>query len=160
MPQITVPSLPEALSYSVFAALVIEALLAIVLAWRGQWLGVLLVLALFASLYWFACRQLVAVVGARLAVAASGTFAFVGGLSELLSTHPYSGLMFIAAAIALGVAFTLLQQGGVPAELRLGRVTAIGLPRRSGYLRMLIELRDAGFLTEDEFVAKRAMLTP
>lgn len=160
MPQITLPNLPEALSYSVFAALVIELLLAILLVWRGEWLGVLLVLAVFAALYWFACRQLVAVVSARQATAATGVVAFAGGLTELLSAHPYSGLLFMAATIALGVTFTLLQQGGVPAELRLGWLTAIGLPKRSGYLRMLAELRDAGLLTEDEFAAKCAMLTP
>ena len=78
MPRITVPNLPEALSYSVLAALVVEALLAIVLAMRGEWLGVLLVLALFAVLYWFVLRQLVAVVkGGVFAVSTSGIVAFV-----------------------------------------------------------------------------------
>jgi putative oligomerization/nucleic acid binding protein len=158
MPRITVPDLPEALSYSLLAALVVEALLAILLAVRGEWLGVLLVLALFAILYWFACRQLVTVVSARFAVAASGLAAFVAALIDLTSAHPYSGLLFMLAAIVLGVAFMLLQQGGVPAELSIGGVTAIGAPRRVAYLRMLIELRDAGLLTEDEFAAKRAAL--
>lgn len=158
MPHITVPNLPEALSYSVLAALVAELLLAFVLAGRGEWLGVLLVLALLAALYWFACRQQVAVVSARAAVAVSGVAAFVAALADLLSAHPYSGLLFMLAAIALGVSFTLLQQGGVPAELHFGTITAIGAPGRGGYLRMLVELRDAGLLTEDEFIAKRALL--
>ncbi len=158
MPRITVPNLPEALSYSVLAALAVEALLAIVLAVRGEWLGVLLVLALFAILYWFACRQLVAVVSARFAIAASGSAAFAAALIDLVSAHPYSGLLFMLAAILLAVAFMLLQQGGVPVELRIGMVTAIGVPRRGAYLRMLMELRDAGLLTEDEFIAKRALL--
>jgi hypothetical protein len=158
MPRITVPNLPEALSYSVLTALAVEALLAIVLAARGEWLGVLLVLALFAALYWFVCRQLVAVVSARSAIAASAIVAFVAALIDLTSAHPYSGLLFMLAAIVLGVAFALLQQGGVPVELRVGMVTAIGVPRRGAYLRMLMELRDAGLLTEDEFIAKRALL--
>ncbi|MFZ2007507.1 MAG: SHOCT domain-containing protein [Stellaceae bacterium] len=158
MPRITVPNLPEALSYSVLAALAVEALLAIVLAARGEWLGVLLVLALLAILYWFVCRQLVAVVSARFAIAASGIVTFVAALMDLVSAHPYSGLLFMLAAIVLGVAFVLLQQGGVPVELRVGRVTAIGVPGRAAYLRMLIELRDAGLLTEDEFIAKRTLL--
>lgn len=158
MPRITVPNLPEALSYSVLVALVVEALLAIVLAVRGEWLGVLLVLALFAALYWFVCRQLVAVVSARFAIAATCVVAFVAALIDLTSAHPYSGLLFMLTAIVLGVAFVLLQQGGVPVELRVGMVTAIGVPRRGAYLRMLVELRDAGLLTEDEFVAKRALL--
>jgi hypothetical protein len=158
MPRITVPNLPEALSYSVLAALVVEALLAIVLAMRGEWLGVLLVLALFAVLYWFVLRQLVAVVSARFAVSTSGIAAFVAALIELVSAHPYSGLLFMLAAIVLGFAFTLLQQGGVPAELSIGGVTAIGAPSRAAYLRMLVELRAAGLLTEDEFAAKCAAL--
>ena len=158
MPHITVPNLPEALSYSVLAALVIEALLAIVLGARGEWLGVLLVLALFAILYWFACRQLVAVVSARFAVAGGSVIAFIAALMDLVSAHPYSGLLFMLTAIVLGLVFAMLQQGGVPAELRIGGVAAIGPPGRGAYLRMLVELRDAGLLTEDEFAAKRAAL--
>jgi hypothetical protein len=158
MPRITVPSVPEALSYSVFAALVVEALLAVLLAARGEWLGVLLALSLFAVIYWFVCRQMVAVVSARFAVAATGVAAFVAALMDLVSGHPYSGLLFMLAAIVLGVAFTLLQQGGMPAELSIGGVTAIGAPRRVAYLHMLVELRDVGLLTEDEFAAKRASL--
>jgi hypothetical protein len=160
MPHFTVPNLPEALSFSVLGALVIELLLAIVLAARGEWLGVLLVLALLAILYWFVCRQLVAVVSARFAVAASAVAAFIAALLDLVSGHPASGLLFMLAAIVLGVVFVMLQQGGVPAELRFGMVTAIGAPGRGGYLRMLMELRDAGLLTEDEFAAKRALLAP
>lgn len=158
MPRITVPNLPEALSYSLFAALVVEAVLAILLAVRGEWLGVLLVLALFAVLYWFVCRQLVAVVSARFAVAASGVAAFVAALVELIAAHPGGGLLFMVAAILLGVAFVLLQQGGTPAELSIAGLSVIGAPGRAAYLRMLVELRDAGLLTEDEFVAKRAAL--
>jgi len=158
MSQITVPSLPEALSYSVVTSLVIELLLAILLLTRGDWLGMLLVLALAAVLYWFFCRHLVAVVSARFAVAACAVISFIAALLDLVSAHPYTGLLFMLTAIVLGFAFVLQQQGGVPAELRIGAIVGIGTPRRAGYLRMLVELRDAGLLTEDEFVAKRAQL--
>ncbi|HXC27846.1 MAG TPA: SHOCT domain-containing protein [Stellaceae bacterium] len=158
MPRITFPNLPEALSYSVLAALVADVLLAILLAARGDWLGMLLALALFAILYWFVCRQLIAVVSAWLAVAACGVAAFVAALLELTSGHPYSGLLFMLTAIVLGVAFVALQQGGIPAEVRIGGIAAIGASGRGAYLHMLVELRDAGLLTEDEFAAKRALL--
>lgn len=158
MPQITVPNLPEALSYSVLAALVVDLLLAILLAARGDWLGMLLAVALFAILYWFVCRQLIALVSAQFAVVASGVAAFIAALLELTSGYPYSGLLFMLTAIVLGVAFVALQQGGIPAEVRILGVVAVGAPGRTAYLHMLIELRDAGLLTEDEFAAKRALL--
>jgi len=154
----TIPNLTETLTYSVLGSIVIELLLAILLAVRGDWLGVVLVLALAAILYWFVCRQLVAVVSARFAVGASGIVAFVAALIDLVSAHPYGGLLFMLIAILLGFVFVLLQQGGVPAELRIGGVAAIGAPSRRAQLRMLEELRDAGLLTEDEFAAKRALL--
>jgi len=83
---------------------------------------------------------------------------FVAGLIDLVDGRPYHGLLFILGAIVLGFVFVLLQQGGVPAELRVGGVAAIGAPNRAAHLRMLEELRDAGLLTEDELVAKRALL--
>jgi hypothetical protein len=159
MVHITVPKLPEMLTYSVIGSIAIEILLAILLAARGDWLGVVLVLALAAILYWFVCRQLVAVVSARLAIGASTIVLFVAGLIDLVDGHPYCGLLFILVAILCVFAFALLQQGGAPAELRVGGVTAIGVPSRAAQLRMLEELRDAGLLTEDEFNAKRALLT-
>jgi hypothetical protein len=123
MLHITIPKLPDTLSYSVLAALAVEALLVILLAVRG-------VVLLFAA-----------------------------ALIDLLATHPYGGLLFMLAAILLGFVFVLLQQGGVPAELRIGGVTAIGAPSRRALLRMLEELRDSGLLTKDEFIAKRALFT-
>jgi hypothetical protein len=148
----------ETLTYSVIVAIAIEWLLAILLAIRGDWLGVMLVLALAAILYWFVCRQLVAVISARFAVGTSMVVLFASALTDLLSAHPYGGLLFMLAAIVLGLAFVLLQQGEVPAELRIGVIAAIGTPSRAALLRMLEELRDAGLLTEDEFIAKRTLL--
>ena len=158
MLNITVPNLPETLSYSMVGAIAVEALLAVILAARGDWLGAVLVLVVAAILYWFACRQLVAVVGAGLAVGVAGIVMFVAALTDLVGGHSLSGLLFMLSAIVLGLVFVLLQQGGVPAELRIGGVAAIGPSGRRAHLRMLEELRDAGLLTEDEFAAKRALL--
>lgn len=158
MPHLTLPNTPETLTYAVVASFAIEIVIAIVLAARGDWLGVLLVLAIAGIGYWFLCRQLVAVVTAGDAVAASGTMLFLGALADIVTGHPYSGLLFLLAAIVAGCVFVLLRQGAVPAELRLGGVIAIGAPSRAAQLRMLEELRDAGLLTEGEFIAKRALL--
>ena len=158
MLHVTVPNLPETLTYSALGSIAIETLLAILLALRGDWLGVVLVLTLAAILYWFVCRQLVAVVSARFAAGASAVLMLIAALTDLVSSHPYYGLLFILGVLALGFVFVLLQQGGVPAELRVGGVTAIGAPSRAAHLRMLEELRDAGLLTEDEFATKRALL--
>ena len=158
MLHVTVPKLPEALTYSALGSIAIETLLAILLALRGDWLGVVLVLTLAAILYWFICRQLVAVVSARFVAGAGALLMLVAALIELASSRPYFGMLFILGTLALGFVFVLLQQGGVPTELRVGGIAAVGAPSRVGHLRMLEELRDAGLLTEDEFTAKRALL--
>ena len=153
MLHVTVPNMPETLTYSVLAALGVDLLLAILLAVRGDWLGVLMVLAVAAAGYWFICRQLVAVVSADFAAASSGILLFLCALADFAAGHPYDGLLFTLAALALAFVFVLLRQGAVPAELRVG-----GAPDRAAHRRMLRELRDAGLLTEDEFAAKQALL--
>ena len=158
MLHVTVPNLPETLTYSVVAAIGFDVLIAIVLAVRGDPLGVLLMLALAAILYWFVCKQLVAVVTASSAAGASASLLFVCALVDFITGSPYYGLLFLLAAGAAGFLFVLLRQGGVPATLTIGGVVAVGAPGRTGYLRMLEELRDAGLLTADEFAAKRALL--
>jgi hypothetical protein len=158
MPRITLPTLPQTLSYAVLGAIAIGALLAILLAVRGDWLGMILALLLAGFVYWFICRQRVTVVAARGAALASTIVAFVAALLDLVAGRPVPGLLFMLGAIVLGLAFVLLQQGGVPAELRFGGIAALGAPSRAALLRMLEELRDAGVLTEDEFLAKRALL--
>jgi hypothetical protein len=158
MLHITVPNLPETLTYSVLAAIGIEILIAILLAVHGDGLGVVLVLAVAGVLYWFICRQLVAVVSASCAAAASGALLALCALIDFVTGLPYYGLLFLIAAIAAGFVFVLLRQGGVPAQFTVGGVVAIGAPNRTAHLRMLEELRDAGVLTEDEFAAKRALL--
>jgi hypothetical protein len=158
MLHVTVPNLPETLTYSVLAAIGIEILIAILLAIHGDSSGVVLVLAVAAFLYWFICRQLVAVVGAGSAAAAGAALLFLCALVDFITGLPYYGLLFLLAAIAAGFVFVLLRQGGVPAELTIGGVVVIGTPNRTAHLQMLEELRDAGLLTEDEFAAKRARL--
>jgi hypothetical protein len=160
MLHVTVPNLPETLTYSVVAAVGIEILIAILLAIHGDPLGVVLVLAVAAILYWFICRQLVAVVSAGAAAAASAALLLLCALIDFVIGLPYYGLLFLLAAITAGFVFVLLRQGGVPAELSIGGVVAIGAPNRAAHLRMLEELRDAGLLTADEFAAKRALLAP
>ncbi len=158
MLHVTIPNLPETLSYSVLVAVAIEVLIAILLVIHGDRLGVVLVLAVAAILYWFICRQRVAVVSAGAAAAASAALLLLCAIVDFATGLPYYGLAFLLAAVAAGFVFVLLGQGGVPAELQIGGVTAIGAPNHSAHLRMLEELRDAGLLTQDEFAAKRALL--
>ena len=158
MLHVTVPNLPETLTYSVLVAIAIDVLIAILLAVRGDPLGVLLMLAVAAIFYWFVCRQLVAVVTAGSAAVASAALLLVCALYDLVTGSPYYGLLFLLAALSAGFVFVLLRQGGVPAALTIGGVVAVGAPNQTAHLRMLEELRDAGLLTADEFAAKRALL--
>ena len=158
MLHVTVPNLPETLTYSVLVAIALDVLIAILLTVRGDPLGVLLVLAVAAILYWFVCRQLVAVVTAASAAVASGVMLFLCALYDLITGSPYYGLLFLLAALSAGFVFVLLRQGGVPAALTIGGVVAVGAPSRTAHLHMLEELRDVGLLTAEEFAAKRTLL--
>jgi hypothetical protein len=158
MLHVTIPNMPETLTYSVLASLGLDLIIALLLAVRGDWLGVILLLAIIGIGYWFICRQLVAVVSAGGAAAASAIALFLCTLTEFAAGNPYHGLLFLIGALVLGFVFALLQQGAAPMELRVGSMIAVGAPRRPAHLRMLEELRDSGILTEDEFTAKRALL--
>jgi hypothetical protein len=158
MLHVTIPNMPETLTYSVLASLGLDLVIALVLAARGDWLGVILVLSIAGIGYWFICRQLVAVVSAGGAAAASGIVLFLCALTEFAAGNPYHGLLFLIGALVLGFVVVLLQQGAAPMELRVGGMVAVGAPGRAAQLRMLQELRDAGILTEDEFAAKQALL--
>jgi hypothetical protein len=159
MLHVTVPNLPETLTYSILGAIGLEILIAILLAVQGNALGVVLVLGAAVILYWFICRQLMAVVTAGSAAAANATLLFICALIDFITGLPYCGLLFLLAAIASGFVFVLLRQGGVPAELTIGGVIAVGGRNNTAHLRMLEELRDAGLLTADEFAAKQALLS-
>ena len=158
MLHVTVPNLPETLTYSVLGAIGLEILIAILLAVQGNSLGLVLVLAAAAILYWFICRQLVAVVTAGSAAAANAVLLFLCAFIDFITGQPYYGLLFLLTALAAGFVFVLLRQGGVPAELTIGGMIAVGGRNGKTHLRMLEELRDAGLLTADEFTAKRALL--
>jgi len=160
MLHVSVPNLPETLTYSILAAIGIDVVIALLLAIRGDWLGVVLMLAIAALVYWFVCRQLVAVVSAGGAAAASGILLLLCGFADFAAGHPYLGLLLLIGAIVSGFVFVLLQQGASPAELRVAGVLAVGAASRAAQLRMLEELHDAGLLTDDELAAKRAQLAP
>jgi hypothetical protein len=158
MLHVTIPNMPETLTYSVLASLGLDLIIALLLAARGDWLGVILLLVIAGIGYRFICRRLVAVVGASDAAAASGIVLFLCTLTEFAAGNPYHGLLFLIGALILGFVFVLLRQGAAPMELRVGGVLAVSASGSGAHLRMLEELRDAGLLTEDEFIAKRALL--
>ncbi|HEX3883241.1 MAG TPA: hypothetical protein VHW66_11320 [Stellaceae bacterium] len=158
MMQVTMPNTPETLSYTVLGSLGLNVVLALLLMGRGNWLGVVLVLAIAGGIYWFLCRHRFVVVSAVNAAAAGAVILLAAAITDLASYHPYFGILFLIAAICLGFVFILMRQGAVPAELRYGGVTAIDVTGPATHLAMLAALRDAGILTAEEYVVKVAML--
>jgi hypothetical protein len=158
MMQITMPNTPETLSYAVLGSLGLDIVLAILLMVRGDWLGVVLVLALAGGVYWFLCRHSVAIVSAAMAASVGAVVMLAAAIVDLASDHPYFGILFLVAAAGLGFVFILLRQGAVPAELRLGGILAVDVASASAHLAMLATLRDAGVLTAEEYAEKAAAL--
>jgi hypothetical protein len=158
MMQITMPNTPETLSYAVLGSLGLDIVLAILLMVRGNWLGVVLVLALAGGVYWFLCRHSIAIVSAAMAAAAGAAVTFAAAIVDLASDHPYFGILFLIATAGLGFVFILLRQGAVPAELRLGGILAVDSAGAATHLAMLAALRDARVLTADEYAEKVAAL--
>jgi len=158
MMQITMPNTPETLSYAVLGSLGLDIVLAILLMARGDWLGVVLVLALAGGVYWFLCRHRVAIVPAEMAAAAGAVVMLAAAIADLVSDHPYFGILFLIAAVGLGFVFILLRQGAIPAELRVGGILAVDVSSLSTHLAMLAALRDAGVLTAEEYAEKVARL--
>jgi hypothetical protein len=158
MLHVTAPNMPETLTYAVLAALGIDLLLVVLLAVRSDGLGMLLLATIGIAGYWLFCRQMIALITARLVAAVGAILLFLGGLVYFAASRPYHGILFVIAAAAFAFVFVLLQQGMVPAELRIGNIVVIGASSRGALLRMLEELRDAGVLTADEFTAKRLLL--
>jgi len=158
--RIAMPSMPESLTYAVVAAIGITAFAAIVraVAGPGNIVAGLLVLAIAAAIYWLIGRNLTTIVTAREAAATLAILSVLCALGDLATGYPYQAVIFLFAAVALGFAFLLLQQGTIPVELRLGGVPMVAAPGRLIYLRMLEELRDAGILSADEFAAKRQLV--
>jgi len=158
MMQVTMPNTAETLSYTVLGSLALNIVLALLLMGRGNWLGVVLVLAIAAGIYWFLCRHRFVVVSAVAAAAAGAVILLGAAVTDIASDHPYFGILFLIAAVALGFVFILLRQGAVPAELRYGGIAAIDVTGPAAHLAMLAALRDAGILTAEEYAVKVATL--
>ena len=148
---VTMPTVPETLTYSVVAAVVLAVLTALVLAAGGALVAAVLVLAVAGAVYWCIGRNLATLVTAKEAAGAAAALLAVCALAELATGWPYQGVLFLLDAVALGVVFLLLQQGATPQELRLGGVLAVAPPGTLIHLRMLKELHDAGILTDGEY---------
>lgn len=156
MMQITMPNTPETLSYAILGSLGLDLVLAILLMMRGNWLGVVLVLALAGGVYWFLCRHQIAIVSASMASAIGAIVMLAAAIVDLASDHPYFSILFLIATVGLGFVFVLLRQGAIPAEIRLGGIPAVDVTGPSAHLAMLAALRDAGVLTAEEYAEKVA----
>ena len=160
--QTTMPTMPEALSYSVVAAVAITVIAALFTAATGprDLVAAILVLAIAGGIYWLIGRHPATIVTAKQAAATGAVLLAICALADLAAGYPYQGVLFLLAAAALAVGFVLLQQGTVPVELRFGTMSAFTGSAAIVQLRMLEELRDAGILTPEEFAAKRALIVP
>ena len=158
--RIAMPSMPESLTYAVVAAIALAVLaaLALLVAWPGNLVGAILVLAVALGIYWMVGRNLATIVTAKEAAAAAAVLFVLCALADLVTGYPYQAVLFLLDAVSLGFAFLLLQQGTQPIELRLGGVIAVASPTGLIHLRMLEELRDAGIISADEFAAKRVLV--
>ena len=160
--QTAMPSMPQSLTYAVVTAIGITVLAAIVLAFAGPGniVAALLLLAVALGIYWLMGRNLATIVTAKEVAAATAILFVLCALGDLVTGYPYQGVLFLLAAIAVGCAFVLLQQGASPVELRLGGVLVVAESSRRAHLRMLMELRDAGILSPDEYAAKQLLIEP
>jgi len=160
--QTTMPTMPEALSYAVVAAVAITIVAALFTAATGphDLVAAVLVLAIAGGIYWLIGRHPATIVTAKQSAATGAALLAVCALADLAAGYPYQGVLFLLGAAALTVAFVLLQQGTVPVELRFGSMSAFTPSAGAVQLRMLEELREAGILTAEEFAAKRALIAP
>ena len=158
--QLSLPNMPETLTYSVIAAVGIMILTAILVAATGRHdpVAALLVLGVAGAAYCFVGRHLLSLVTAKEAAVAAAVLLAVCAIADLAAGPWYQGVLFLIGAAALGFVFLLLQQGTTPAELRLGDIVAIAASPKLIQLRMLEQLRDAAILSPDEFAAKRGLL--
>ena len=158
--RVAMPSMSENLTYALTAATALTGFLALVVGVSGQGdlVGAVLLLTIAAVIYWLIGRNLATIVTAKEVAGIVALLFVVCALADLANGFPYQAVLFLLAAGALGFAFLLLQQGTIPAELRVGGVVAVSSPNGFIHLRMLEELRDAGVLTSEEFAAKRRLL--
>lgn len=158
--RVATPGTSESLTYALTAAIGLTGFLAFVVgvSGSGNLVGAVLMLAVAATIYWVVGRNLVTIVTGKEAAGFGALLLVVCALAELAAGYPYQAVLFLLAAGALGFAFLLLQQGTIPAELRVGGIVAIASASGLVHLRMLEELRDAGILTPEEFDAKRRLM--
>ncbi|MGH7095803.1 MAG: hypothetical protein ACREFB_20025, partial [Stellaceae bacterium] len=142
------------LTYAVIGSFGLDVVLAILLAVRGDWLGVVLVLAIAAGIYWFLCRHLVTIIPAGTAAASGAIVLLLAAVTELFSGHPYFGILFLLTTAALAFVFLLLRQEVQPVALRVGGIVAVDVTGHATHLAMLAALRDAGILSAEEFAVK------
>ena len=150
---LSMPTVPETLTYSVVAAVTLAVLTALLIAATGthDLVAAVLVLAVAGALYWCIGRNLATLVTAKEAAGAGAALLAVCALAELAAGWPYQGVLFLLDAAALGFVLLLLQQGATPLELRLGGILAVAPPGTLIHLRMLKELHDADILTDAEY---------
>ena len=150
---LSMPTVPETLTYAVVAAVTLAILTALLTAATGthDLVAAVLVLAIAGAIYWCIGRNLVTLVTAKEAAGAGAALLAVCALAELAAGWPYQGVLFLLDAAALGFVFVLLQQGATPLELRFGGVLAVAPAGTLIHLRMLKELHDAGILTDTEY---------
>jgi hypothetical protein len=159
---LSLPSVPETLTYAVVAAVTLAVLTALIVAATGahDLVAAVLVLAIAGALYWCVGRNLATLVTAKEAAATGAVLLLLCALAELAAGWPYQGFLFLLDAAALGFVFALLQQGATPIELRLGGVLAVAPPGTLIHLRMLKELHAAGILTDEEYAEKQVLVQP
>ena len=150
---LSMPTVPETLTYSVVAAVTLAVLTALLIAATGthDLVAAVLVLAVAGALYWCIGRNLATLITAKEAAGAGAALLAVCALAELAAGWPYQGVLFLLDAAALGFVLLLLQQGATPLELRLGGILAVAPPGTLIHLRMLKELHDADILTDAEY---------
>ncbi len=156
---IAMPNMPESLTYSVAAATGLTVLAALtVITGSGNAIALVLVLAVALGIHWLIGRHLATIVTARDAAGAIAALLALCAVLDLATDFPYQAIVFLLAAVALGFAFLLLQQGTAPVELRLGGMLVVAASSGQAHLHMLEALRNAGILSEEEFAAKRPLV--
>jgi hypothetical protein len=109
--QITIPNVPDKLTYCVIAALGIDILATILLAGVGAVLAGLITLVLAGAIYWFVYRNLAGdTATARLAAAIVGIIHVFFAVVALATRNPFGFVLDGIAAACLGFVYMQLGQ--------------------------------------------------
>src|SRR5260370_36529286 len=110
--QIAMPNMPESLTYSVAAAIVLTVLAAlVVLGGSGNLVTALLVLAIAGSIHWLIGRSPAPVVTAKDADASIAVLLVLCGFVDLVFDSPYRAVVFLLGSAPLRFAFLMLHYG-------------------------------------------------